>query len=53
MAGRERFFSYHLRFTIIFMTYKLIKINHSYAFPQSAAADYFVKRETKDEKREK
>ncbi|MGB5893108.1 MAG: hypothetical protein WBG58_02950 [Ignavibacteriaceae bacterium] len=38
---------------IIFMTYKQIKLNHSHAFLQSAETDYFVERETKDEKRKK
>ena len=52
MAGRKRFFSYHLMFAIIFMTYKQMKLNHSYSFLQSDAADYFEKKETKDEKRD-
>jgi hypothetical protein len=53
LPGREGFFSYHLMLAIIFMTYKQIKLNHSHAFLQSIAADYFVKSEMKDVRRKK
>jgi hypothetical protein len=38
---------------INFMTYMQIKLNYSHAFLQSEAADYFVKSDTKDERRKK